>query len=96
MDRRIAKMAALGRHFEVGNLYNYRNDIVIPGKNFVIGFVNFSCIDNLHSLGLGVLKSKLIRMLFLNVCQVVIYFFLLLHNVSPLTSNVNLIAYLGY
>lgn len=34
MDRRIAKMAALGRHFEVGNLYNYRNDIVIPGKNF--------------------------------------------------------------
>jgi hypothetical protein len=47
MDRRIAKMAALGRHFEVGNLYNYRNDIVIPGK-ILITFIVIDYVNLLH------------------------------------------------
>ena len=52
MDRRIAKMAALGRHFEVGNLYNYRNDIVVPGENFdciLFDFFVYSAYDEIRS-----------------------------------------------
>ncbi|KAI9559783.1 hypothetical protein GHT06_013789 [Daphnia sinensis] len=30
MDRYVIEMAALGRHFQVGDLYNYRNDSILP------------------------------------------------------------------
>lgn len=36
MDRYVIKMAALGRHFQVGDLYNYRNDnIILPGIQII-------------------------------------------------------------
>ncbi|XP_032794857.2 uncharacterized protein LOC116931387 [Daphnia magna] len=34
MDRYVIEMAALGRHFQVGDLYNYRNDsIILPDRD---------------------------------------------------------------
>ena len=31
-DHSLIKMAALGRPFQLGNLYDYRNDRIIQGK----------------------------------------------------------------
>lgn len=32
IDQHVTKMAALGRQFQLGGLYDYRNDTIIKGK----------------------------------------------------------------
>lgn len=49
MDKHVIKMASLGRRFQLGDLYNYRNDHILEGnklKSFRYSINNFL----LHSL----------------------------------------------
>ena len=32
MEKNVTKMAALGRRFQIGDLYDYRSDRILPGN----------------------------------------------------------------
>lgn len=36
MEQRVIKMAALGRRFQIGDLYDYRSDRILNSKNIIL------------------------------------------------------------
>lgn len=39
-EQELVKMAALGRDFQLGTLYDYRTDAIIPGMRIKLTFVH--------------------------------------------------------
>ena len=58
IERHFTKMAAMGRRFQLGDLYDYRNDQLLTGKLELCHIFKMIMSDNIYDFSVLIIITK--------------------------------------